>query len=50
VIPNAAALAEKQQFYKPQLDSYAGILSHALRRQPVKPAISTSLVFTGWSG
>jgi len=50
VVQNATVLAEKQQFYKPQLDSYAGILAHALRRQTVKPAISTSLVFTGWSG
>ncbi len=50
VVKTPEALAEKELFYQPQLDSYAAILAHALRQQTVKPVITTSLVFTGWSG
>ncbi len=50
VVKSPAALAEKERFYQPQLDSYAEILAHALRQQTIAPAILTSLVFTGWSG
>ncbi|MEX1117575.1 MAG: UvrD-helicase domain-containing protein [Terrimicrobiaceae bacterium] len=50
VVTTPEILAEKTRFYQPQLDSYAEILTHALRKQTRKPVISTSLVFTGWSG
>ena len=50
VVKTQETLAEKEQFYQPQLDSYAAILAHALRQQTCKPVISTRLVFTGWSG